>query len=188
MGRALLNDIGLTPSGAHGIIYHREDMVRLFAALTEFGFFEDQNIEKLPFWRNAKAVRIGDKPSPESEVYVTVYRRPLKSGKGFQALFVVMNESFKPAELPLMLADATRVLGGANTLKAAGVRERTPVRGELKGWWDGIKGRDAQAPVLMDVETGDIVARQPGSGEAYGPVYIPYHDFRVFLAKHEEGE
>ncbi len=188
MGRALLNDIGLTPGGPHGIIYHREDMVKLFAAMTEFGFFEDQGIEKLPYWRNAKAVQIGDKPSAESEVYVTVYRRPLKQGKGYQAMFVVMNESFKGQEFSLSLLDVNRLLGGANTLKAADVRAKTQVKDELKGWWDGAKERDAKATVLMDLETGDVVARQAGGKEAYGPVFIPYHDFRVFFAQHEEGK
>lgn len=188
MGRALLNDIGLTPKGPHGIIYHREDMVRLFAGLTEFGFFEDQSLEPLPFWRNAKTVRIGEKPSTESEVYVTAYRRPLKQGKGYQVLLVVMNESFKPVELPLQLVDTMRLLGGANTLTAGDVRRRTQVPDELKGWWAGVKDRESQAPVLMDLETGDVVTRLPDRNETYGPVYIPYHDFRVFLAQHEEGK
>jgi len=188
MGRALLNDIGLTPSGPHGIIYHREDMVRLFPGLTAFGFFEDADIEKLPFWRYAKTVRIGDKPSPESEVYVTAYRRPLKQGNGYEALLVVMNESFRPVELPLTLADPARLLGGANTFRVKDARARATAPDELKGWWDGIKGRDAGAPALMDLETGEVVPRVPGAAETYGPVYVPYHDFRVFLARHEEGK
>jgi hypothetical protein len=62
------------------------------------------------------------------------------------------------------------------------------VKDELKGWWNGAKERDAKSTVLMDLETGDVVARQAGGKEAYGPVYIPYHDFRVFFAQHEEGK
>jgi hypothetical protein len=188
MGRALLNDIGLTPTGAHGSIQHKEDMVRLFKVLTDFGFYDDQDIEKLPFWRNAPYVKLGDKPSSESEMYVTVYRRPLKEGKGYQALFVVMNESFVPRQLPLKLVNTTRLLGGDNTLKAGDVRNRMTVPESLKGWWDAAKGKDAQAPVLMDVESGDVVTLQPGEKETYGPVYVPYHNFRVFLAQHEEGK
>ncbi len=188
MGRALLNDIGLTPAGPHGIIYHREDMVKLLTALTGFGFFEDQDIEKLPYWRNREVVRLGEKPSVESEVYVTVYRRPLKDGKGYQALFVVMNESFKPVELPLTLVDVNRILGGANTLTAGEVREFTPINEELKGWWAGVNGRLASEPVLMDVETGDVVVQVAGGKDVYGPVYVPYHDFRIFMARHETGK
>jgi len=188
MGRALLNDIGLTPTGAHGIIYHKEDAVRLLTGLAEFGFFADREVEKLPYWRNAPYVRIGEKPSPESEVYVTVYRRPLPEGKGCQALFVVMNESAKPVELPLRLVDVKRLLGGANTLTAGEVRGQTPMPEALQDWWGRASDRqDNDATVLMDIESGDVVMAQPGGAEVYGPIYVPYHDFRVFMARHKEG-
>ena len=188
MGRALLNDIGLTPRGAHGIIYHKEDAVRLLDALTEFGFFKDADIEKLPYWRNAPYVRIGSQPSTKSEVYVTVYRRPLPGAKGYQALFVVMNETFEPVELPLHLVDVERLLGGPNTLTATEVLEQTPVHESLKDWWRSASAGQATDPVLMDIESGDVVARQPGDTGSYGPIYIPYHDFRIFQARHVEDE
>jgi hypothetical protein len=187
-GRALLFDMGVTPSGAHGIIYHKEDAARLLKGLTDFGYFDDRNTEMLPCWRNAAQVRIGTQPSTESEVYVTIYRRPLPSGKGYQALFAVMNESFAPVELPLQLVDAKSLLGGANTLKAEEVRSRTPMPDNLREWWAAARTRDGQAPVLQDVETGDVVAGLPGASETYGPVYVPYHDYRLFLAQHEEGK
>jgi hypothetical protein len=188
IGRCLLNDIGVTPSGAHGIIHHKQDMMRLFRVLQDFGFFDDANIEKIPFWRNEPYVKIGDKPSSESEVYVTAYRRPLKDSKGYQALFIVMNESFKPVELPLKLVNTARLLGGGNTLKPTDVRGRTKVQENLRAWWDAAKAKEAQAAVLQDVESGDVVQPVPGSAETYGPVYVPYHDFRVFFAQHEEGK
>jgi len=188
IGRALLNDIGVTPRGAHGIIYHKEDMVRLFDRLTEFGFFEDANIEKLPYWRNAPYVRIGDQPSTKSEVYVTAYRRPLPEGRGYHAVFVVMNESFDPVELPLHLIDVQRLLGGPNTLTASEVLSQTQVHESLQDWWKEASARQEAEPVLMDLESGDAVARQPGEAETYGPIYIPYHDFRIFLARHVENE
>jgi len=188
MGRALLNDIGLTPRGAHGIIYHKEDAVRLLTALAEFGFFADREIEKLPYWRNASCVRIGEEPSAESEVYVTVYRRLLPDGNGCNALFVVMNESRKPVELPLRLVDVERVLGGPNTLTAGDVRGRMQMPEALRQWWAGASDRqDNDTPVLMDLECGGVVAAMPGAGEVYGPIHIPYHDFRVFVARHQEG-
>ena len=188
LGRALLNDIGVTPQGPHGIIYHKEDAVRLLDALTKFGFFVDADIEKLPYWRNAPYVKIGDQPSTGSEVYVTVYRRPLPDGNGFHALFVVMNESFDPVELPLQLIDVARLLGGPNTLTSGEALAQTPMHESVKDWWKEASARGAAAPALMDVESGDVVARQPGDAETYGPIYLPYHDFRVFLARHVENE
>lgn len=187
IGRAILHDIGVTPTGAHGIIYHKEDAVRLLTALTRFGFFEDANIEKLPYWRNEKYVKIGDKPSSESEVYVSVYRRPLPEGNGYQALFVVMNESFDPVELPLHLVDEQRLLGGPNTLTASEALQQTKVHESLTDWWQQAAAGQTDSPVLMDIESGDVVARQ-GDTEAYGPIYIPYHDYRIFMAKHVEGD
>jgi hypothetical protein len=99
-----------------------------------------------------------------------------------------MNESFSPGEFPLKLVNASRVLGGANTLKPSDVRSRMKVAESLQGWWGAATARDGRAPVLMDVETGDTVDALPGQPETYGPVYIPYHDFRVFLAQHEEAK
>jgi hypothetical protein len=42
---------------------------------------------------------------------------------------------------------------------------------------------DAAQPALSDFETGEVIARTPGGGEAYGPVYVPYHDYRVLYAE-----
>jgi hypothetical protein len=196
IGRALLNDIGVTPSGAHGIIYHKEDVAKLLAELTRFGFFDDANIEKLPYWRNAPYVRIGEQPSAKSEVYVTVYRRLLPDGKGYHALFVVMNERFDPVEQSLYLMNVKRLLGGPNTLKARDVLGQMPIHEGLRAWWEEAISRETNAggTVLMDIETGDVVtpvgvdlASELGrADDAYGPIYIPYHDFRVFLARHVE--
>ncbi len=183
LGRALLNDIGIMPTGPHGTIHHREQSTRLLAALTRFGFFQDDGIEKLPFWRIEKYLQLGDKPSQESEVYVTVYRRPLESGAGAKAIFVVMNESDGPAELPLRIVDVKRLLGGPNTLKASDVRIRQPVPDPVRAWWDSATARDADATVLMDLETGDVVARSDDKNETYGPLYVPYHDFRLLYAQ-----
>ncbi|MBS3764686.1 MAG: hypothetical protein KGZ25_15410, partial [Planctomycetes bacterium] len=189
MGRALLNDIGVTPSGAHGIIYHKEDAVRLLTALADFGFFDDEEIEKLPYWRNAPYIRIGEKPSTESEVYVTVYRRRLEDGNGYKALFVIMNESREPTELPLHLVDVERILGGPNTLQAGEARSRFTMPKELEDWWTEARGgRNENARVLMDLESGQVVAGVPESEETYGPIYVPYHDFRVFVARHQGGQ
>ena len=46
--------------------------------------------------------------------------------------------------------------------------------------------RNADATVLMDVETGDVIAKSGTSGETYGPLYVPYHDYRLLYAEHAE--
>jgi hypothetical protein len=182
IGRALLHDIGVTPVGPHGIIYHKEDVNRLLTALTKFGYFDENNIEKLPYWRNQQTIKIGDKPSSESEVYVSAYRRSLPEGNGYHALIVVMNESFDPVELPLHLLDEERLLGGPNTLKGKEVLGQTKVHESLTDWWQKIASDSGNSTVLMDIESGDIVTRI--SENTYGPIHIPYHDYRIFMAKH----
>ena len=183
LGLALLHDFGVTPNGPHGTFHHKEQGVRLLSALADFGFFEDQDIEKLPFWRNSGAVAIGDKPSPESNVYVTVYRRPLADGKGCKAIFVILNESARPVELPLRIVDPARVLGGGNTLKSGDVLARAKVPVFFRETWAALTAADAARPVLVDFETGAAVARLPGQAEDYGPVYVPYHDYRVLYGE-----
>jgi hypothetical protein len=185
-GLALLHDFGVTPNGPHGTIQHKEQGVRLLGALADFGYFEDPGIEKLPFWRNARAVTIGDKPSAESKVYVTVYRRPLANGKGYKALFVILNESDGPVELPLTLRDPARLLGGSNTLTRAAILAKAAVPAYFKETWEALPlvRPDVVRPALMDLETGEAVGRvadQPS--ETYGPVYVPYHDYRVLYAE-----
>lgn len=184
-GRALLNDIGVCPAGPHGVIHHKEQGVRLLTALRDFGFFEDQDIEKIPFWRIGRFVRVGDKPSEESRVYVTAYRRRLADGKGFKAIFVIMNENFEPIELPLFILDPVRILGGPNTLEGGDVLRKTVADAALADWWAKLSRRDSDSPVLMDLETGSLVARADKKRETYGPVYVPYHDYRVLYGQYE---
>lgn len=188
LGRCLLNDIGFSPSGPHGIIHHKEQGVRLLSRLTEFGFFEDANTEKLPFWRNEQYVKIGDRPSPESKVYVTVYRRPLDNGKGYKALFVIMNESLEHTELPLTIAYPDRVFGGPNTLTAGDIHSQMPIPNSLGEWWKRISARNADQPALKDLGTGEAILRAEDGAESYGPIHVRYHDFRVLYGHHEEGE
>ena len=184
-GRALLNDFGVTLVGPHGHIENMEQAARVLSRLDAFGFFKDADIEKLPFWRNAEYVRIGDKPSGQSKVYVTVYRRPLENGKGFKALFVLMNESDAAVTLPLTIADPRRVLGGPSTLKAGEVRNVTPMPEALRQWWGGLTGRAAGEGVLEDLETGEVISRAESGGQTYGPVHIPYHDYRLLYGQWE---
>lgn len=183
-GLALLHDFGVTPNGPHGTHYHKEQGIRLLTALTEFGFFKDDGIEKLPFWRNASQVQLGaaGQPAPE-KVYVTVYRRPLAGGKGFKAMFVILNESDKDVELPLRLVDSQRLLGGANNQKTGAILAQTAVPEFLKAEWAALVQKDGDRPALMDLETRDVVVRLAGEAEAYGPVHIPVHDYRILYGQ-----
>jgi hypothetical protein len=169
---------------------HKEQAVRLLGRLGQFGFFKDADIEKLPFWRNDAQVRMGDKPGDESKVRVTVYRRPLDNGKGYKAIFVILNESDGDVELPLDLRDAKRLLGGANTLRRSDVLGRAAVPAALQQAWRASDGKSDEL-ALMDLETGKLIAKSGDkagdkAGERYGPVYVPYHDYRVLYGECEK--
>jgi hypothetical protein len=189
LGRALLNDIGVNCQGPHGVIRHREQAIRLINRLTDWGYFrKDDRVERLAHYLNGHVVRAGDVAPEESAVWVTAYRRPLDDGRGCKALLVVMNESDDPVELPLHLLDSERLLGGRNTLRArdaltrSGYREPAPE--ELSDWWRALVGEYEDRPVLLDIERGEVVPRAGDGSETYGPVYVPYHDFRVLYAEH----
>ncbi len=191
--RALLNDIGVSPSGPHGIIHHKEQGVRLLTELAKFGFFEDDGTEKIPYWRNRQYVCMGDQDPVASRVYVTVYRRPLAAGRGFKALFVIVNESDEAVELPLILNDPKRILGGPNNLTAGAIRRQAQVPEAIQAWWQRIAVRDADSFALEDIESGQIVARIEAKAESrepagYGPVYIPFHEFRVLYGQFDPAE
>ena len=179
LGRALLHDIGVCSDGPHGYFAHAEQAVGLINKMHDFGLFEDQGMEYIPYWRTGDMVRYGDEGT--DEVYVTVFRRPLEGG-GVKALLVVMNETDKPLNLPLNLLNPNRVLGGPNTLKAGEVRKRVEVTEKLKKWWSALQDRDRDTSALRNFETGEAVLRV-GDAESYGPVYIPYHDYRVLYAE-----
>jgi hypothetical protein len=199
LGVALLHDFGVTRGGGvllgAGISWvqmeHAEQAVRLLGRLGKFGFFKDADIEKLPFWRNDAQVRMGDKPGDESRVRVTVYRRPLDNGKGYKAIFVILNESDGDVELSLDLRDSKRILGGANTLRRGDVLGRAAVPAALQQAWKAADGKAADEPALMDLETGKLIAKSGDkvgdkAGERYGPVYVPYHDYRVLYGECEK--
>jgi len=183
LGRALLNDIGVCYAGPHGRFVHCEQAYRLIRKLHDFGYFAaDNQTEFIPFWRSRGVIAYGEEPPAKSnDVYVSVYRRPLADGQGTKALIVIMNERFKPAAERLTIADAPRILGGPNTLKTRALRATVEMPDALQGWWQGLAGRDGDAPALMDFETGECVRGQDAN--AYGPVYVPYHDFRVLYAE-----
>jgi hypothetical protein len=192
LGLALLHDFGVTRGGSvkgaiprvsGAALEHEEQAVRLLGRLTEFGFFQDQGIEKIPFWRNDAQVRMGDQPGDESKVRITVYRRPLDNGKGYKAIFVILNESSGDIEMPLDIRDSKRILGGPNTQKGRDILGRVAVPGVLQATWKNVGGKTADAQALMDLETGTLVARAGDKGEKYGPVFVPYHDYRILYGE-----
>ncbi|MDP6629393.1 MAG: hypothetical protein QGH42_11865 [Kiritimatiellia bacterium] len=192
LGLGLLHDFGVTRDaqfedkggGPEGSMQHQEQGVRLLSRLGQFGFFNDVDTEKIPFWRNDAIVRMGETPAAESRVRVTVYRRPLDNGKGYKAIFVILNESDGDIALPLNIRDTERIFAGPNTLRGGDVLGRASVPTILKAAWAaGADDRSNDLPVLMDLETGGMIARESGNNERYGPVYVPYHDYRVLYGE-----
>ncbi|MDA0840941.1 MAG: DUF6067 family protein [Planctomycetota bacterium] len=179
LGRALLHDIGMCSDGPHGYFAHAEQAVTLINKLHDFGLLNDENVEYIPYWRSSQVVRYGN--ADTNKVYVTVFRRPLENG-GYKALFVIMNESDKPLNLPLHLLDLNRTLGGPNTMKAADVRGRVEVPEKMKKWWSALSNRDGETLALRNFETDEAVLKA-GAGESYGPVYVPYHDYRILYGE-----
>ena len=194
LGLGLLHDFGVTRGGelvaeaALGIAHmeHEEIAVRLLGKLTKFGFFKDDGIEKLPFWRNDAFVRMGDKPGDESNVRVTVYRRPLDDGKGYKAIFVVLNEADKDVVLPLDIRDAGRLLGGPNTQTERAALEGAMVSSRLQPALAPMIAKAGGTSVVTDLETGEAISKTAEKGERYGPVFVPRHDYRVLYAEHSE--
>lgn len=150
LGRALLHDIGAAITG----FKQPYQYVRLINALEEFGFFDTDKIEVLPYWRNAHIIRYGelwsaddtfevDERNPAEGVYVTAYRKPIvQDGKnGCAALIVVMNENDRPVRERLYILDREKVFGGKNRLTAADLIRKYPfdVLPERSSW-QGAKG------------------------------------------------
>ncbi|MBM4163339.1 MAG: hypothetical protein FJ222_02710 [Lentisphaerae bacterium] len=191
LGLGLLHDFGVTRGGeliagaSLGLVHmeHQEQAVRLLGALARFGFFKDAGIEKVPFWRNDAQVRMGDKPGDESRVRVTVYRRPMDTGKGYKAIFVILNESDADVELPLDIRDPKRILGGPNTQKGRDSMSRVAMPAKLDAAWKAVIDQAADLPVLTDLETGELIGRSGTQGERYGPVHVPYHDYRILYGE-----
>jgi hypothetical protein len=179
-GRAMINDIGVCYDGPHGRIQQLDEALPLIAALDEFGFFNEQYTEVLPYWRNADVVNVRGRGG--EKVGVTIYRRPLdpeQPDAGYKALFVLMNENDQEVELPLTISNAERVIGGPNNLTTGEIRGRIDVPQVMSDLWSDLAQRDADAPALRDIETGEVVARAKGSGETYGPIFVGRHDYRV---------
>ncbi|MDA0840361.1 MAG: hypothetical protein O3B01_27535 [Planctomycetota bacterium] len=204
MGIALTHDIGHEPNGPHGAIQHPEQAVRLLKALKDFGYFEDENTEVIPYWRNGKIIRYGQPPEPGDafalstknplgQVYVTVYRRPLENQRGYKALIVILNGSEQTMRDQLYLAQPERIFGGPNRLTTGEILKDYDLsflpensdwgRKGLQGAVDRLSDEFTFNPAaLRDLEDNGFVRQMKSDGkiEVYGRIHIPRHDYRVF--------
>ncbi len=196
LGRALTHDIGVGLDGPHGSMNQPEQGLRLLNRLIDFGFFDEDRVEFLPYWRLTGRLRYGKdygnqkftvmtRPA-DNYAYVSAWRRPCeRNGRnGYQVIFAVMNEADEAVRADLHLLDNTPFFGrgGRNQLQLAeAVTRNTPANKEqaaiLEQWLSAAD--DGGRTVLLDLETGRFVERRPGDAESYGPVYIPSHEFRL---------
>lgn len=152
IGRALVHDIGAAIQGFKQPLQH----LQVVRALEEFGYFDDTEIEVLPYWRNGSILRYGEKyeeddpfalteENPAAGVYVTAYRKPFeKDGKrGYAAMIAVMNENDHPVRERLYILDTEKLLGGLCRLTAFDLFETYPFQAVPKesDWRpDRVKG------------------------------------------------
>jgi hypothetical protein len=185
MGRAVMHDIGMEYVGPHGYMPHAEQCVRIVNILHDFGYFEeDAKTEFIPYWRQPSAARFDTEPQPMTYgTYVTAYRRPLEDGEGYKVLLIVMNDGTEDRTKPLVIDRGDLIFGegGKNTFSAEEARAHFEYPEALQGWVEQALGNDPKGPVLLDMESGRLVG-QHKEGQ-YGPVHIPFHDFRIFYAE-----
>lgn len=188
LGLALLHDIGASFSGPHGAHAHPNNALRLLDRLDRFGFFDDQAVQVLPYWRNGQVLTWG---ALEDQV-VTAYRRTRPDGAGEQAVIVLFNRAAKTATHPLVVKDPVRLLGAAPTLTMAQARMRLGVDGRLDldggqaegggdqtlaEWWKSVNADAKDDLAIIDLETGEAL---PAGAGGYGPISVGAHDFRIF--------
>ncbi len=178
IGRALLHDIGLNSSGPHGRLAHAEQGMRVLHLLHTFGYFEDEGLEVIPYWQPDPPVVAGD---GASGVRVTVYRRAREGGKGYQFLLVLLHDA--PAgdrELPIVIRRPERLVGtGHPILTVKAILARQAVAPGLAEWWRTVTAGASDDPALMDLETGEAIPAMAGDALAFGPVWVPFHDYRL---------
>jgi len=197
LGRALLHDVGVAVDG----VDQPFEYLRLLQALREFGYFEEQGTEFIPYWRSGRFVRFGEafdsagpfeltEKDPSAHTYVSIYRRRFeKDGKkGYKVMFVIMNERDEPARQRLYLLNPEKLLGpGGSTLTGLDViksydfgtiPDDSDWRREklTQSWWMfGATG-------LMDLEGRGFVKASTSKGQTaaiFGPIYVQRHDYRI---------
>ncbi|MFW5803561.1 MAG: hypothetical protein ACOCWJ_06545, partial [Verrucomicrobiota bacterium] len=186
LGQAMLQDFGVVAAGPHGTLKHPEQAVRMIEELHRFGFFKDNEVHRMPHWRNQDIVQLGA-DEPHSNVHVTAYKTPLEDGNGYRTILVILNcHPTDSVELPVVIKDAERLLGGPNTLQTAGVMDDTEVPDAMKTMWSDIRDQRGGTPVLRDFETGQLIEASDENGSVYGPVYLPFHGLRILYAENRQ--
>jgi hypothetical protein len=183
--RALLHDFGICPTGPHGVLHQQQENSERMNALTEFGFFNDDALEFIPYWRNEAYVALDGvhgAASDDAKLFVSMYRAPLADGEGYKVLFVLGNENHEAVEIPFELLDPS-LLGGDQSLTVGGIRSEMDAPAELESLWSQAAGASADRPALRDFDTGRPVIAADGSGKTYGPVFIPRHGMRLLVGE-----
>ena len=181
-GRALLNGIGFQPVN-HGKPSNLEECLRILRVMTAFGLLNDDGqTEFIPYWRNRDSVQYGAAPQPANRgVYASVYRRPAIDGKGYRALIILVNEKEKLPSSETLFVNMQRLLGDAIPQTASAVWARRPIPESLKEWWANATAGAPQGSVLEDAESGALI--HSNGTDTFGPVYVPWHDFRMLLVQ-----
>jgi len=198
LGRAISHDVGVFAKFSNPGHY-----ARALRALADFGYFDEQNTEYIPYWRTDKLVRYGEQfhgdsfdlteKDPFAQVHVSIYRRPYRNAngkQGYQALFVIVNEGWEPVRGRLHVLDSERVFGGPNNVLVTDL-------------WNGFDLPEGGAPpvgypyngmkCMEDAETQDAVVQsirtqhENVDQEIYGPIYVRGHDYRLIYGHHAPG-
>lgn len=192
LGRALLHDAGLNLAGLANVSQAMQSMNKL----VEFGLFEEQKVEFIPYWRTDGMVRFGpryetDDPfalsteNPFADVKISIYRHDAGNGKT-EAIMIIANETDQPVRQLLYILDSERVFGGVNKMHMREVLSQIDFEGipNNADWRaervNGLIGKQGMA--LQDLEQGGAVQQasvRDDSGTIFGNVFIPAHDFRI---------
>ncbi len=199
IGRALLHDIGVDANG----VAQSVPFARLVGILSDFGVFENEGTEFLPYWRSRGVVRYGEEfkadafeatlSNPYANVYVSAYRRAMPKG-GFKVLLIVQNETDRDVRSRLHILQPQRLFGGpACTLTADAIGARSPkvevpadeLLKHVNSGEFSVRGKNT---ALWDQELGDQVIHAVNStrvvtGEIYGPLHVPAHSFRILYGE-----
>jgi len=198
VGRCLIHDI------AHAAqVNNAEQFANVLNILYDFGYFDEETTEMIPYWRSRGVCRYGEEftddefevtqEDPCKKVYVTIYRRPYKvwrGRQGYKALFIIQNEADEALRGRLHILNSQAIFGGENNLSIDEIYGRLKVpQGHSMGGrvyaWGGSKA-------LEDLERAGAVTQSRKDarmkvvrGEIYGGVHILKHDFKILYGHYD---
>jgi len=186
IGRVMLHDVGLVPTGPHGQLQQRAQNTHILTKLADFGYFDDEMTEFIPYWRNEGLVDFAgvSGAAPGNDLLVSIFRRPIDDGDGYKCLLVVMNERNAAVEANLSVPAMEKLLGGPNTLTVGGLRGAVEAAEPFADLWSDLVERGADHPALMDLETDrPVMATSKRQPNTFGPIHIPEHDVKLLYAE-----